>query len=156
MRTAATAVKEVAARSEGRHICYRAYVADHGWQDPVCDGAEAGTVGKNLPIKALNIAVSGTKGVLGNGAHVVEGWLTGSRWSSAAEGVDMYLGSTKEVVSPLEGFTLKTVEGTVCPNTHVKDKGWLRQGCTEPAAWRYFGSDMAKDKLQLEAVRITV
>ncbi|MFD6613530.1 hypothetical protein ACFWD1_32230, partial [Micromonospora chalcea] len=48
VRTAATAVKEIAARSEGRHICYRAYVADHGWQDPVCDGAEAGTVGKSL------------------------------------------------------------------------------------------------------------
>ncbi|MEJ1200938.1 MULTISPECIES: hydrolase [unclassified Streptomyces] len=154
-RTAATAVKEIAARSEGRHVCYRAYVADQGWQDPVCDGAEAGTVGKNLPIKALNIAVAGTEGVTGNGAHVVEGWLTGSKWSSAADGVDMYLGSSKEAVSPLQGFTLKTSRGTVCPNTHVKDKGWLEQGCTKSADWRYFGSPMDQ-KLQLEAVRITV
>ncbi|MDX3412600.1 hydrolase, partial [Streptomyces sp. ME02-6977A] len=156
VRTAATAVKEVAARSEGRHICYRAYVADQGWQAPVCDGAEAGTVGKNLPIKALNIAVSGTKGVTGNGAHVVEAWLNGSKWESVPDQTDMYLGSTKEAVSPMEGFTLKTVEGTVCPNTHVKDKGWLKQGCTEPGAWRYFGSNMENDRLQLEAVRITV
>ncbi|WND36810.1 hydrolase [Streptomyces sp. BB1-1-1] len=154
-RTAATAVKEIAARSEGRHVCYRAYVADQGWQDPVCDGAEAGTVGKNLPIKALNIAVAGTEGVTGNGAHVVEGWLTGSKWASAADGVDMYLGSSKEAVSPLQGFTLKTSRGTVCPNTHVKDKGWLEQGCTKSADWRYFGSPMDQ-KLQLEAVRITV
>ncbi|MFB6551511.1 hydrolase, partial [Streptomyces sp. NPDC056405] len=154
-RTAATAVKEIAARSEGRHICYRAYVADRGWQDPVCDGAEAGTVGKKLPIKALNIAVAGTGGVTGNGAHVVEGWLTGSKWKSAADGVDMYLGSSKEAISPLQGFTLKTVDGAVCPNTHVKDKGWQKQGCTKPADWRYFGSPMDQ-KLQLEAVRITV
>ncbi|MEU4984630.1 hydrolase [Streptomyces sp. NPDC021969] len=156
VRTAATAVKEIAARSEGRHICYRAYVADQGWQDPVCDGAEAGTVGKNLPIKALNIAVSGTKGVTGNGAHVVEGWLTGDDWASAPDKTDMYLGSTKEAVSPMEGFTLSTVEGTVCPNTHVKDKGWQKQGCTEAGKWRYFGSNMENDRLQLEAVRITV
>ncbi|MFI8948083.1 hydrolase [Streptomyces sp. NPDC053750] len=155
-RTAATAVKELAARSDGRHICYRAYVADQGWQAPVCDGAEAGTVGKGLPIKALNIAVSGTKGVSGNGAHVVEGWrLTGDKWTSAPDQADMYLGSTKEAVSPMEGFTLATGEGAVCANTHVKDKGWLNQGCTTPK-WRYFGSDMEKDKLQLEAVRFTV
>ncbi|MCZ9336787.1 hydrolase, partial [Streptomyces sp. TRM76130] len=74
---------EVAARSEGRHICYRAYVADRGWQEPVCDGAEAGTVGQGKPIKQLDIAVSGTDGVKGNGAHVVEGWLNGEKWSSA-------------------------------------------------------------------------
>ncbi|MFI7345083.1 hydrolase [Streptomyces sp. NPDC049936] len=155
VRTAATAVKELAERSEGRHICYRAYVADKGWQQPVCDGAEAGTVGKSLPIKALNIAVSGTKGVSGNGAHVVEGWLTGDKWASAGDGVDMYLGSTKEAVSSLEGFTLKTTEGIVCPNTHVKDVGWQKQGCTEDGNWRYFGSPMDQ-RHQLEAVRITV
>ncbi|MFC8566469.1 hydrolase [Streptomyces sp. NPDC057245] len=155
VRTAATAVKEVAARSEGRHVCYRAYVADQGWQDPVCDGAEAGTVGKGLPIKKLNIAVARTGGVHGNGAHVVEGWLTGSKWSSADDKDDMYLGSTKEAVSPLEGFTLATGDGVICVDTNVKDKGWLGQGCTKPE-WRYFGSNMENDKLQLEAVRLTV
>ncbi|MBQ1098789.1 hydrolase [Streptomyces sp. b94] len=154
-RTAATAVKEIAARSEGRHICYRAYVADRGWQEPVCDGAEAGTVGKDLPVKALNIAVSGTGGTSGNGAHVVEGWPTGDKWASAADGKDMYLGSTKEALSALEGFTIKTTKGAVCANTHVQNRGWLNQGCTEPADWRYFGSEMGK-KLRLEAVRLTV
>ncbi|WP_345624929.1 hydrolase, partial [Streptomyces ziwulingensis] len=154
-RTAATAVLEIAARSEGRHICYRAYVADQGWQEPVCDGAEAGTVGKGLPIKALNIAVAGTKGVEGNGAHVVEGWLTGSKWASAKNGVDMYLGSTKEAVSPLQGFTVGVNEGSVCHNANVKDRGWLGMGCTKPAEWMYGGSPM-EARLQLEAVRFTV
>ncbi|MFE1151368.1 hydrolase [Streptomyces sp. NPDC058830] len=154
-RTAATAVQEVAARSEGRHICYRAYVADRGWQTPVCDGAEAGTTGKGLRIKALNIAVSGTKGTSGNGAHVVEGWLTGDNWSSAADGVDMYLGSTKEAISPLQGYTLAVSDGVVCQNSYVKDRGWLGLGCTDPGKWLYFGSPMDQ-KLQLESVRFTV
>ncbi|MGV9394712.1 hydrolase, partial [Streptomyces olivaceus] len=154
VRTAATAVKEIAARSQGRHVCYRAYVADQGWQEPVCDGAEAGTVGKSLPIKMLNIAVARAEGVHGNGAHVVEGWLNGDKWAAADDEDDMYLGSTEEAVSPLEGFTLATGDGIICANTHVKDKGWLDQGCTKPE-WRYFGSNM-DDKLQLEAVRLTV
>ncbi|MFH9858886.1 hydrolase [Streptomyces sp. NPDC017202] len=154
-RTAATAVQELAARSEGRHICYRAYVADRGWQDPVCDGAEAGTVGKSLPIKALNIAVSGVKGTAGNGAYVVEGWKTGDKWASAADGVDMYFGSTKESLSPLQGYTIKVNDGSVCQNAHVADKGWMGLGCTKPGDWMYGGSPMEQAK-NLEAVRFTV
>ncbi|MFE9092882.1 hydrolase [Streptomyces sp. NPDC007264] len=153
--TAATAVQKLAARSDGRHICYRAYVADHGWQDPVCDGAIAGTTGKNLPVKALNIATAGTGGVSGNGAHVAEGWYTGAKWSSAADGVDMYIGSTKEAVSPMEGFTIQVKDGSVCQTAHIKDRGWLSMSCTDPGAWVYGGSPM-EDRLQLEAVRFTV
>ncbi|MER5371671.1 hydrolase [Streptomyces sp. NPDC002553] len=153
--TAATAVKQLAARSEGRHICYRAYVADRGWQKPVCDGSEAGTTGKGLPIKALNIAVAGTGGVSGNGAHVVEDWLTGDKWSSAADGKDMYIGSSKEAVSPLQGFTIKVNDGSVCQNANVKGKGWMGLGCTKPGDWRYGGSNM-DEGLQLEAVEFTV
>ncbi|GAB7103186.1 hypothetical protein JCM4814A_15000 [Streptomyces phaeofaciens JCM 4814] len=153
--TAADAVQKLAARSDGRHVCYRAYVADQGWQDPVCDGAIAGTTGQNLPIKALNIATVATGGVTGNGAHVNEGWYTGDKWSNAADGVDMYIGSTKEALSPLQGFTIKTPDGSVCFNPHIRDRGWLGVGCTEPGGWKYGGSPMG-DKLQLEAVRFTV
>ncbi|MCX4763601.1 hydrolase [Streptomyces sp. NBC_01275] len=153
--TAADAVMKVAAQSDGRHICYRAYVADQGWQDPVCDGAIAGTTGKGIPIKALNIATSGTKGVNGNGAHVVEGWPTGGDWSHAADGVDMYIGSTKEALSPMEGFTIGVNDGSVCQSTHIKNTGWLAMGCTKPTEWVYAGSPM-EQKLQLEAVRLTV
>ncbi|MCF3133983.1 hydrolase [Streptomyces olivochromogenes] len=151
--TAADAVQKLAARSSGRHICYRAYVADHGWQDPVCDGAEAGTTGKELPIKALNIAVSGTGGTAGNGAYKSDGWKT--PWSSAADGVDMYLGSTKESELPLQGFTIKTTDGSVCQNAHVEERGWMGLGCTKPGDWIYGGSPMEQN-LQLEAVRFTV
>ena len=156
--TAADAVAKQAARSDGRHICYRAYVADQGWQAPVCDGDIAGTTGKGLPVKALNIATSGTGGVTGNGAHVTEGWLTGNKWAKAADGVDMYLGSTKEAVSPLQGFTIQVMNGSVCQNAHIKDKGWRGLACTDPNAtqkWIYGGSPMDW-KLQLEAVRFTV
>ncbi|MFJ4617645.1 hydrolase [Streptomyces sp. NPDC088812] len=153
--TAATAVQELAARSDGRHICYRAYVADQGWQDPVCDGAEAGTTGKNLPVKALNIAVAGTGGVSGNGAHMVEGWKTGDKWSSAADGIDMYIGSTKEADSAMMGYTIKVTDGSVCQNAHVADKGWMGLGCTEAGKWVYGGAPF-EDRKQLEAVRFTV
>ncbi len=43
-------------------------------------------------------------------------------------------------------FPLKTGKGTVRPDTHVKDKGRLRQGRTEPAQWRYFGSDCPRGR----------
>jgi len=153
--TAATAVAALAARSDGRHICYRAYVADNGWQEPVCDGAIAGTTGKELPIKALNIATAGTGGVTGNGAHVNEDWLTGDQWSSAKDGIDMYIGSTKEAISPLQGYTIKVINGSVCQTPHIKDRGWLAMSCTKAGDWTYGGSPM-EDRLQLEAVRFTV
>ncbi|WP_105973337.1 COG1470 family protein [Streptomyces geranii] len=152
--TAATAVTQLAARSTGRHICYRAYVADQGWQAPVCDGAEAGTVGKNLPIKALNIAVSGTKGTRGSGAFKYKIW-EGTKWTGAADGVDNYLGSTKESDEPLQGLTIQVNDGSVCGNPHVQDAGWLGIVCTDPGGWKYIGSRV-EDHKQLEAVRFTV
>lgn len=154
-QTAADAVRKIAARSEGRHICYRANVAGDGWQDPVCDGAEAGTVGKGKAIKALNIAVSGTDGVTGASAYVVEGWRKGDEWAKEEDVKDMYLGSTKESDSPLQGFTIGVPDGSVCNDAYVKDKQWLGQACTDPGGWKYGGSPMEL-KLQLEAVRYTV
>ncbi|MEV1065176.1 hydrolase [Streptomyces sp. NPDC050263] len=153
--TAADAVNKLAARSDGRHICYMAFIADQGWQDPVCDGAIAGTTGKNLPIKALNIATARTGGVTGNAAHVVGGWLTGDKWSKASDGVNMWMGSSKAAVSVMEGFTIRTIEGSVCQTAHIKDRGWLGKSCTKPGDWIYGGSPM-EQKLQLEAVRFTV
>ncbi|MGW7366924.1 COG1470 family protein [Streptomyces sp. NPDC054841] len=154
-RTAATAVRELAARSQGRHICYRAYVADAGWQDPVCDGAEAGTVGKGTPIKALNIAVSGTKGVTGSSAYVGEGWRKGDEWLSAVDEQDMVIGSDKEADPPIQGLTFKVFDGSVCQDSYVKDRQWMGQTCTDPGGWKYGGSPMELN-LQLEAVRFTV
>jgi len=41
-------------------IRYRAHVQDIGWQDYVVAGKIAGTVGKNKPIEAINIELTGT------------------------------------------------------------------------------------------------
>lgn len=152
-RTAATALREVVARSAGRHICYRAYVANEGWQEPVCDGVEAGTVGKGLPIKALNVAVSGTKGVQTNGFHMVDGWKTG--WTKVADGKDVYVGSVEEADSPLAAFGIGIYDESVCQTAHVKNAGWMARGCSAPESWVYSGSP-PDNRLQLEAVRLTV
>ncbi|MCZ9337341.1 hydrolase, partial [Streptomyces sp. TRM76130] len=93
--------------------------------------------------------------VKGNGAHVVEGWLNGEKWSSAKDGEDMYLGSDQESVSVLQGFTIGVGDGSVCQSANIKDRGWLAQSCSEAGEWIYGGSYM-EDKLQLEAVRFTV
>lgn len=154
-RTAAVAVKEAAARSEGRHICYRAYVADEGWQEPKCDGAEAGTVGEGKPIKALNFAVSGTNGVKGQPAFLDDHWKDGYPWLMADDEKDLFLGSTKESDPPLIGFTIQVLVKTVCVATHVKDAGWLPLICTDDAGWKYMGSDFGRN-YQLEAVRIAL
>ncbi len=154
-RTAATAVRELVARGAGRHICYRAFVQDDGWQEPVCDGAEAGTVGQGKPVKALNIAVSGAKGVTGASAYVGEGWRKGDAWQKEDDATDMVLGSTESADPPLEGFTLQVFDGSVCHEARVKDQDWTGKLCTEPGKWRYGGSPMELN-LQLEAVRFTV
>ncbi|MGW2227232.1 hydrolase [Streptomyces formicae] len=154
-RTAATAVRELAARSEGRHICYRAFVQGKGWQDPVCDGAEAGTTGKGTPIKALNIATSGTGGVTGAGAYVVEGWRDGDKWQQADDAADMVIGSTEESDPVLQGHTLKVVDGSVCLDAHLQGGEWLEQTCTDAGNWKYGGSPMEQN-IPLEAVRFTV
>ncbi|MEU7580091.1 hydrolase [Streptomyces sp. NPDC041068] len=154
-RTAATAVRELAARSEGRHICYRAFVEGDGWQDAVCDGAEAGTTGKGTPIKALNIAVSGTGGVTGASAYVTEGWRDGDKWQKGDDQADMVIGSTEESDPPMQGYTLQVFDGSVCLDAYLKDREWLEQTCTDPGQWKYGGSPM-EENIQLEAVRFTV
>ncbi|MEU1117224.1 MULTISPECIES: hydrolase [unclassified Streptomyces] len=153
-RTAADAVREVSEGSEGRHICYRAYVGD-SWQEPVCDGEEAGEAGQGTPIKSLDIAVTNTQGVTGTGAFVGEGWREEIPWSNADDGKDMYFGSTEEADPALEGFTYKVFDGAVCSDTYVQDKQWLGEVCTDPGQFKYHGSPMELN-LPLEAVRLTV
>ncbi|MEU6767596.1 hydrolase [Streptomyces sp. NPDC046853] len=154
-QTAADAVRKLSERSEGRHICYRALVAGKGWQDPVCDGAEAGTVGKGTPIKALNIATVNTKGGSGTGAWVGEGWRTKVPWSNAQDGKNMYFGSSKSADPVLEGYTFKVFEGVVCSDARVRNEQWMGRVCTDPGGWKYHGSPIEKYKA-LEAVRFTV
>ncbi len=150
--TAALAVQRLAAASPGRHICYRAYVTGIGWQAPVCDGATAGTEGQNRPIKALNVAVSGTKGTSANEFIQEAGWTTA--WTGAVDGVDLSIGSARKDAPNMSGFAIAVNDGVVCQNAWVRDGGWLGMGCDTPGKY-IFGGSLDKDRW-LEAVRFTV
>lgn len=154
--TAALAVQRLATSSGGRHICYRAYVADIGWQAPVCDGAMAGT-GQGRPIKALNIAVSGTNGVDANESSQGAGFTT--PWQGVGNGGDLVIGTAKQSAPNMSGFAI-TVDkggGNICQNTQVSGSGWLGLGCdtAETSERIIFGGDVTNERA-LEAVRFTV
>ncbi|MCI3928224.1 hydrolase [Streptomyces sp. AN091965] len=151
-QTAADAVRELAADSEGRHICYRAYVQDDGWQDPVCDGAEAGTVGEDKPIRSLNIAVSGTGGVNATAAYVTEHWRAGDDWKNAGDTEDLYIGD-KDSNHPMEGFSISVPDGSVCFEAYAKDTEWIQEVCTPEGKDFYAGAPMEEDR-QLEGIRL--
>ncbi|MBO7934920.1 hypothetical protein JTP77_002980 [Streptomyces sp. S9] len=161
--TAATAVKRLARNDpSGRHICYRAYVSGRGWQKPVCDGTVAGTTGQNLPIKALNIAVSGTGGTAANafvhnprstdGAGI---WQP--KWTpNTANGKNIYIGSAKRSAPSMLGFAINIGSGgRICQAAHVQDTGWSETGCADPRPDFVTGGSFSNDRW-LEAVKFTV
>ncbi|MEU9190707.1 hydrolase, partial [Streptomyces sp. NPDC048484] len=164
-KTAATAVQKLAAQDPGgRHICYRAFVTGKGWMDAVCDGQTAGTVGKETPVKAVNIAVSGTKGTAGAAFVHDPGSTNGEGhfpepWSSAADGIDNYLGSTKKDAPNMLGFTINVDggKGSVCQTAHVHNDAWLNQECDDPkSGFDFTYSGTHNNDLWLEAVKLTV
>ncbi|MFD3731398.1 hydrogenase expression protein HypA, partial [Streptomyces sp. NPDC058632] len=148
--TAGAAVQRLAASNPGRHICYRAFVKDVGWQTPRCDGAVAGVKGKS--IKALNIAVSGTKGLSANEFIQKDGWTT--EWEGAANGIDLVLGSSSQGAPNLSGFIIDVGEGHVCQNHRVGGHGWGGLACDTVDPWIFGGS--TEPHLWLEVVRLTV
>ncbi|MFE7031162.1 hydrolase [Streptomyces sp. NPDC057621] len=164
-RTAATAVQKLAAQDPtGRHICYRVYVSGKGWTDAVCDGATAGTVGEETPLKAVNIAVSGTKGT-SSAAFVHNPDSTNGEghfpdpWSGAADGIDNYVGSTKKDAPNMLGFTINVGGGSssVCQAAHVHNDAWLGLECDDPKSgfdFTYAGTH--NNDLWLEAIRLAV
>ncbi|PSM42874.1 hydrolase [Streptomyces dioscori] len=163
-RTAATAVQKLAAQDPtGRHICYRAYVSGKGWTDAVCDGETAGTVGEETPVKAVNIAVSGTKGtssaafVHNPGSTNGEGHFP-DPWSGAADGIDNYVGSTKKDAPNMLGLTINVGGGSsVCQTAHVHNDAWLGLECDDPGSgfdFTYAGTH--NNGLWLEAIKLTV
>ncbi|KAB1141729.1 hypothetical protein F7R91_31455 [Streptomyces luteolifulvus] len=151
--TAAIAVSKLAARSPGRHICYRAYFEHSGWQKPVCDGATAGAVKGDKKIKSLNIAVSGTKGTAANAYLHDDGWWK-TPWPGVVDGMDNYINSTRKNAPYMLGFAINVGEGTVCQNAYVHTKGWHGLACDEPGS-HIFGGTL-DNSLWLKAVRFTV
>ncbi|MET9561589.1 MULTISPECIES: COG1470 family protein [Streptomyces] len=164
-RTAATAVQKLAAQDPtGRHICYRVYVSGRGWTDAVCDGETAGTVGEETPLKAVNIAVSGTKGtssaafVHNPGSTNGEGHFP-DPWSGAADGIDNYVGSTKKDAPNMLGLTINVGGGdsSVCQTAHVRNDAWLGLECDDPkSGFDFTYSGTHNNDLWLEAIKLTV
>ncbi|MFD3379905.1 MULTISPECIES: hypothetical protein [unclassified Streptomyces] len=159
--TAAYSVLQLADRNPGRHVCYRAYVQDIGWQSVRCDGATAGTEGQGRPIKALNIAVSGMTSANGTAATPFiqgTGWA-GTNWKGAANGVNLTIGTASNSAPNMAGFgvSVDSAKSQICQNAHVKDGGWLGVQCDTPASKNnyIFGGTLDKARW-LEAVRFTV
>lgn len=159
--TAAYSVLQLADRNPGRHVCYRAYVQDIGWQSVRCDGATAGTEGQGRPIKALNIAVSGMSNANGTAATPFiqgTGWA-GTNWKGAANGVNLTIGTASNSAPNMAGFgiSVDAAKSQICQNAHVKDGGWLGVQCDTPASKNnyIFGGTLDKSRW-LEAVRFTV
>ncbi|MFF2460840.1 hydrolase [Streptomyces mirabilis] len=161
--TAATAVAQLAAQDPGRHICYRAYLTDEGWTKPVCDGAMAGTVGQNRPIKSLNLATSDTDGTAAT-AFVYDSQSTNGNghyfgpWKGVVDGADLYIGSTKKDDPYMLGFAMNVGQSksVVCQTTHVHNEGWHGLGCDEPGGDNYIFGGTLSNLLWLEAVKFTV
>ncbi|MDW4906231.1 hypothetical protein RB628_13000 [Streptomyces sp. ADMS] len=156
--TAAYAVLQLADRNPGKHVCYRAYVTGMGWQGTQCDGATAGTEGQNRPIKALNIAVTGTNRVDASPWIQGTGWK-GQAWKGAAVGVNLTIGTASDSAPNMGGFAISVngAKGTICQTVHLRDRGWQVQACDTPETKNnyIFGGTMDKD-FWLEAVRFTV
>ncbi|MEV6016376.1 MULTISPECIES: hypothetical protein [unclassified Streptomyces] len=160
--TAATAVNRLARNDpSGRHICYRAYVSGQGWQKPVCDGTMAGTSGRNSPIKALNIAVSGGGGSAANAFVHKPGSTDGRgtwepRWTAViADGRNNYIGSTKKSAPVMSGFAINIGSGRICQTAKVHGFDWGAQGCADARPGYVFGGALENDRW-LEAVKFTV
>ncbi|MGW4983092.1 hydrolase [Streptomyces mirabilis] len=161
--TAATAVAQLAAQDPGRHICYRVYLTDKGWTKPVCDGAMAGTMGQNRPIKSLNLATSDTDGTAAT-AFVYYPQSTDGKghyngpWKGVADGSDLYIGSTKKDDPYMLGFAMNVGESksVVCQTAHVHNEGWHGLACDEPGGDNYIFGGTLSNQLWLEAVKFTV
>ncbi|NEA68417.1 hypothetical protein [Streptomyces sp. SID12488] len=156
--TAAYAVLQLADRNPGKHVCYRAYVTGMGWQGTQCDGATAGSEGQNRPIKALNIAVTGTNRVDASPWMQGTGWK-GQDWKGAAVGVNLTIGTASDSAPNMGGFAISVdgAKGTICQTAHIRNGGWLERACDTPETKNnyIFGGTLSAD-LWLEAVRFTV
>ncbi|MFJ2441990.1 hydrolase [Streptomyces sp. NPDC087658] len=153
--TAAIAVQKLQASEPGRHICYRTYLRDLGWQDPVCDGVVSGTEGQGKVVEGVNIAVAGVKGVSANGLIRKTDWE--KDWKSAADGVDLYIGTVGDKELDLSGIGVGVGEGSVCVTPRLQDNGWYNMSCsTSEGDIRWiFGGDVSRQKW-IEAVKFTV
>lgn len=159
--TAAAAVKALAkGSSSSRHICYRAYLASQGWQKPVCDGRMTGGPDQNLPIKALNIAMTGVSGSSANAFTYKAGSADGrgewNQWTSVVgDGKDNYIGSANANAPNMLGFAINIGKGQLCHVARVRNSDGGKQGCVKPRPAFTFGGSLL-NKAWLQSVKFTV
>lgn len=160
--TAASVMNSLAKNDpHGRHICYRAFVAGHGWQQPVCDGTITGTTDQGKKITALNIAVWNVEGSSANALLHDPGSTGGnSKWAPnwtavVADGKNNYIGSSKKGAPFLTGFAMNIGNGSVCHTAKMGGGGWGPQICKNKRPEYMFVGTTANDHW-FEAVRLTV
>ncbi|WP_406120933.1 hydrolase [Streptomyces sp. NBC_00989] len=159
--TAATAVKKLAAKDAGRHICYRAFIAGDGWTDAVCDGAATGTVDDAKQITALNIAVSGSLGSAANAfihnpASTDGNGMWEPQWTAIIpDNKDNYVGSSKADAPYMTGFAINIGSGQVCESARNTGWDWGGQGCADARPKYIFGGTLDNSRW-LVAVKFTV
>jgi hypothetical protein len=149
--TAANAAIQAARTTPGRHICYRVYVEDVGWQHTVCDGGVAGTQNQSRAIEALNIAVSGITSMSAT-TYLDTGWLPA--WKGVAGEVDITVGTPGSAIHVQQAVVSVGV-GVVCGNGYVLGTHWGTQVCDDPGGPRQWIT-LGKQGVQLEAVQFTV
>lgn len=160
--TAASAMNSLAKNDpHGRHICYRAFVAEHGWQQPVCDGTITGTTDQGKKITALNIAVWNVEGSSANALLHDSGSTSGNakwapNWTAiVADGKNNYIGSSSKGAPFLTGFAMNIGNGSVCHTAKMGGGGWGPQICKNKRPEYMFVGTTENDHW-FEAVRLTV
>lgn len=136
--------------SPGRHVCYRAYVTDVGWQEPVCDGDVAGAAGGSRAIEELDVAAFGTNGTSGSAYVQSLEWLA---WTGAADKADLYVGTAGRALR-LEALAMRVGSGSVCLNADVQNAGYQGYRCNKEGGYTSAGT--TGKSLRIEAIRITV
>ncbi|WP_433328653.1 hypothetical protein [Spirillospora sp. CA-294931] len=158
--TAATAVNRLA-KDRGRHICYRARVAERGWQRPVCDGAASGITGQDKPITGLNVAVSGVDGGVSANAYVHDPASTNNEpkwleWTPHIEnGKDLYIGAPAREATFFAGMGINVGNGQICHVVHFRNGSWGDHVCSN-ARPDYLFIGTQDNSLWIDAIRLTV
>ncbi|WP_329433921.1 MULTISPECIES: hypothetical protein [Streptomyces violaceoruber group] len=159
--TAAVAVKRLAdGSSSSRHICYRAYLAGQGWQTPVCDGKVTAGADQDLPIKALNIAMTGVGGSSANAFTYKTGSADGrgewNQWTAVVgDGKDNYIGSTRSSAPKMLGFAINIGKGQLCHVARVHNSDGGHRACVKARPAFTFGGSLL-NKAWLRSVEFTV
>lgn len=120
-----TASMKARMAAAGRSVCYRAYIEESAWQNWVCNGQIAGTVGQSLRMEAIDIVTSGVGGICAQAQVQNLGWLP---TLCGSDGVEVAVGTTGQSLR-LEALALAPGTGTVCAQAHVQNQGWQDRVC---------------------------